>query len=532
MVNIFALKGWVRVAPAIACFSCLLTPAAQATTPNVLLQSLSERQSQTFLPTTRFESAPLLVANSQVPESTMPLAEAVNGESSDTTTLLANIEAASQITDPFAEVEANDEFMPQVTSVSQLTDVRPTDWAFQALQSLVERYGCIVGYPDRTFRGNRALTRYEFAAGLNACMDRINELIAAATADLAKKEDLLVLQRLQEEFAAELATLRGKVDALEVRTTTLEAQQFSTTTKLTGLLWMNLTGAFPDGDILAERSLAQGGNNVNLAPTRNPVTLQPSRVLRDKPQPTFGYYTWLTFNTSFTGKDLLITQLASGNSRSPANELVSAGFFNSWGTPITDQTGTLASSVVTVREMSYAFPVGDKVRVVVGPRVNTYRYFDGNRFTNFLTGAGSFNASGSTLFSAVDRGSGAVVIWNINPQFRFTAGYLAENTEFLNPAIFNTSSSPSNGLFRATNVMSAELAYSPSRNFNLRLLYARSDIKPYNGFIGGAVGEPLPYGFADDGFRGRVRDGVSDTFIVDHERLWCVWALFLRQHQH
>ncbi len=61
--------------------------------------------------------------------------------------------------------------MEQVTSISQPTDVRPTDWAFQALQSLVERYGCIVGYPDKTFRGNRALSRYEFAAGLNACMD-------------------------------------------------------------------------------------------------------------------------------------------------------------------------------------------------------------------------------------------------------------------------------------------------------------------------------------------------------------------------
>ncbi|HAX80078.1 MAG TPA: hypothetical protein DCY88_30640, partial [Cyanobacteria bacterium UBA11372] len=66
--------------------------------------------------------------------------------------------------------------MGQVTSVSQLTDVQPTDWAFQALQSLVERYGCIEGYPDRTYRGNRAMTRYEFAAGLNACLERINDL--------------------------------------------------------------------------------------------------------------------------------------------------------------------------------------------------------------------------------------------------------------------------------------------------------------------------------------------------------------------
>ncbi|HEY9909821.1 MAG TPA: S-layer homology domain-containing protein, partial [Thermosynechococcaceae cyanobacterium] len=41
--------------------------------------------------------------------------------------------------------------MEQVTSISQLTDVKPTDWAFQALQPLVERYGCLAGYPDKTF---------------------------------------------------------------------------------------------------------------------------------------------------------------------------------------------------------------------------------------------------------------------------------------------------------------------------------------------------------------------------------------------
>ena len=59
--------------------------------------------------------------------------------------------------------------LAQVNSVSQLSDVQPTDWAFQALQSLVERYGCIADYPDGTYRGNRATGRYEFAAGLNSC---------------------------------------------------------------------------------------------------------------------------------------------------------------------------------------------------------------------------------------------------------------------------------------------------------------------------------------------------------------------------
>lgn len=47
----------------------------------------------------------------------------------------------------------------QVTSVSQLADVQPTDWAFQVLQSLIKRYGIIVGYPDLTYRGDRAITR-------------------------------------------------------------------------------------------------------------------------------------------------------------------------------------------------------------------------------------------------------------------------------------------------------------------------------------------------------------------------------------
>ncbi|MBF2067520.1 MAG: carbohydrate porin [Calothrix sp. C42_A2020_038] len=132
--------------------------------------------------------------------------------------------------------------MSQVTSVSQLKDVQPTDWAFQALQSLVERYGCIAGYPNATYRGNRALTRYEFAAGLNACLNRVNELIATATEDAFKQEDLGRLQKLQEEFAAELATLRGRVDNLEARTAKIEASQFSTTTKLSGISIISIQG--------------------------------------------------------------------------------------------------------------------------------------------------------------------------------------------------------------------------------------------------------------------------------------------------
>jgi hypothetical protein len=416
------------------------------------------------------------------------------------------------------------EGMDQLTSVSQLTDVKPTDWAFQTLQSLVERYGCIVGYPEsashtlreRTFRGNQSLTRYEFAAGLNACLDKINELISANTTDLVKQSDLDALKKLQVEFAAELAAMRGRIDALEARTATLESQQFSTTTKLSGQIWFNLTGAFASDEVTAERRFA---GNAFAAPVRNPVTLQPSRFQRDDPQITLGYYAFLNLTTSFTGKDSLFTQIVVGNSISPANQLVSAGFFNSWGTPFLDQTGTPVANDVVLRELSYTFPVGDSVRVAIGPRLNFYRYFDANRFTFFLTGATSYNSNGSTLSNAVDRGSGAAITWNISKQFKFSAAYLAENTEFLNPNVFNTSNNPADGLFEATNTISAELTFSPSSNFNLRFLYTRSRIKAYNGFIGGAVGEPLPYGYADDGFGGQVEDANADAFILNFDWL-------------
>ena len=40
----------------------------------------------------------------------------------------------------------------------------------------MEQYGCVAGYPNGTFRGNRAMTRYEAAALLNACLDRVTEV--------------------------------------------------------------------------------------------------------------------------------------------------------------------------------------------------------------------------------------------------------------------------------------------------------------------------------------------------------------------
>ena len=97
----------------------------------------------------------------------------------------------------------------QVTSVTHLSDVYPTDWAYQALAGLAETYGCVAGYPNGTFRGIRAMTRYEAAALLNACLDRVTEV----TDEL----------RRHSRFETELAILKGRVDGLEARVGELEA---------------------------------------------------------------------------------------------------------------------------------------------------------------------------------------------------------------------------------------------------------------------------------------------------------------------
>ena len=122
----------------------------------------------------------------------------------------------------------------QVTSVAQLSDVEPTDWAYSALQSLVERYGVITGFPDQTYRGDRALTRYEFASGLNTVLDRIEQLIQDGLAARINQDDLATVQRLQTEFEGELLALGGTIDTLEARTEVLESQQFSPTVQLAG----------------------------------------------------------------------------------------------------------------------------------------------------------------------------------------------------------------------------------------------------------------------------------------------------------
>ena len=218
----------------------------------------------------------------------------------------------------------------QVTSITQFSDVQPTDWAYQALSNLIERYGCVAGYPNGTYRGNRAMTRYEAAALLNACLDRITEVTDE-------------LKRLMKEFERELAILKGRVDGLEARVGELEATQFSTTTKLKGDTYWAIGGA-----------TATGGK-----------TQADGKGSRDWYNKNYGALTmvWdyrLNLNTSFTGKDLLFTRLR-------AADFGSNNPFNGKGFNLTklDKAASYGTSV-NIDRLYYRFPVGEEFKLLIG----------------------------------------------------------------------------------------------------------------------------------------------------------------------
>ncbi|MCT7952780.1 iron uptake porin [Ancylothrix sp. C2] len=356
----------------------------------------------------------------------------------------------------------------QVTSVSQLSDVQPTDWAFQALQNLVERYNCIAGYPDGTFRGNRAMTRYEFAAGLNACLERITEIIRP-NANFVTIEDLAVLNRLLEEFQAELATLRGRVDALEARTRELEENQFSTTTKLVG------EAIFVGTDSIGET-------------TDVPAAQQRVR---------------LNLNTSFTGKDLLITRLQVGN----ATPLDVNGFSRE-GTQTFNVFGDTGNSV-RLDTLEYFFPFNDNIDVVIAanrgqwddftPTVNPYMEdFDGGNGSISAFGQRNpiYRLGGGTGIGANIR-LGRTNILNIFKPSSLTIGYLA-------PRGFDPRANEGGGgFFRGDYSALAQLNFAVG-NVSLAATYIHSYFRPGNfGFDNGlANGLGTPDNLNTSGFVG------------------------------
>jgi len=345
----------------------------------------------------------------------------------------------TQLSDANAKLPSQNSELAAVTSVSQLTDVKSTDWAFTALQSLIERYGVIAGYPDSTYRGKKALSRYEFAAGLNTALDKINEIISAGLADKVSKEDLATLKKLQEEFASELAALRGRVDNLEAKTAKIEEQQFSTTTKLLG------SANFLLGAIATNGTRANDGRN------------RSSNLL-------FAYSVNLRFNTSFTGKDLLSVNIGTNNSPSTAVVVGGTGNLSNVANFALDgSTATKSANTFAVGQLFYRFPVGEQATIWISalglqpfdffPVISPLR--NGTSVPN--TAYGLFNP---VIFRPGFTDTGIGAAYRFSDQWQLHAGYFASDVQA------SKAGSGSLGLFGGSSTIATQLTFKPSEQFS------------------------------------------------------------------
>ena len=334
----------------------------------------------------------------------------------------------------------------QVNSASQLRDVSPSDWAYEALRNLVERYGCIEGYPNGTFRGNRAITRYEFAAGLNACLQEIEGLIAASADEEEGKqqqvapEDLETLERLVQEFQAELATLGTQVDNLEERASVLEENQFSTTTQLIGEVVFGL------GSVLAGEDVDEGEELDEV--------------------PVLGHRTRLELETSFTGEDLLFTRLSAGN-------------FPQFG----GVTGT-PQGEIAFAEGQVTFAQGEGNDIGLEVLLYSFPITDSSEVWLLANGGAADDFADTVNVLDGDGGSGAVSVFGTRNSIYYGVGdtgialrnELGDNLELSLGYVTSEANEPSpgNGLFNGPYSALAQLVFTPSDSFNLGLTYVHS----------------------------------------------------------
>ncbi len=330
--------------------------------------------------------------------------------------------------------ELENDSIEQINSVSQLRDVNPTDWAYEALKGLVERYGCIVGYPDRTYRGNRALSRYEFAAGLNACLDSMERILQEGMT--VTKEDLEILKKLTKEYQIELNALGSRVDNLESRISFLEDHTFSTTTTLRGESIMVFSGVW------GNETAAIG------EPKGTPIT---------DGQITANYRTRLDLDTSFSGKDLLKIRLQAGNF-----------YFGRGGSNLTDFNFSGGEdNQVALNKLQYSFPVGDRLKFwLAGSKITLDDVSNPlSPYTaDFTTGSVAFFPSLAPIYLINDySGPGFGAYFDITDKLNFGVVYSALNGS--NPE-------SGNGLFNGRYDIAAQLTYQINDNTGIAFAYA------------------------------------------------------------
>jgi hypothetical protein len=315
--------------------------------------------------------------------------------------------------------------MGQVNSITQLRDVSPSDWAYDALRNLVENYDCIEGYPNRTYRGDRSMTRYEFAAGLSACLDAIS---GSMTGGIDTSE-LDQIRRLVNEFEAELATLGTRVDDLEGRVAFLEDNQFSTTTKLKGEAIFTLANQFG-----------------------TPVDNSDNTIFANRVR--------LNLETSFTGKDLLSTRLEAGN----------FGRFNTATQMARLGHDASNNNDLTITNLYYNFPAGDNVRLWVGANDTEFNEMVQSVYNPYMA------SSGTGALSRFLRRNPAVYRLDVEQQALGANISFSDNFGIDLAYMAGAGNDPSQktGFFNGSYAAGVQLNWEPSDNIGLGFAYVHS----------------------------------------------------------
>jgi hypothetical protein len=332
----------------------------------------------------------------------------------------------------------DDDPMAQVASVSQLKDVLPTDWAFQALQTLVERYGCIAGYPNGTYHGVRTLNRFEFAASLNTCLDNLSQTLLAKKSNSISREDVATIQKLQAEFSSELASLRGRVDNLETRTAEVEAHQFSPTTKLSGLSIIGVQGRSHNRADINPRD----GKKDTLDPGTNANVITLSELF---------------LTTQFDPRSYLVTGLLVG-AGSTAPRLTNDFFLGYEFTTINN---------LIIGDLHYHKLITKNLAMMVGTaNVNMTTAFRGpNRVESAATGPLSYFAQRNPILD-IGFGQGGIAFdWQFAKRASLQALYSTYNSG--NPANHS-------GLFDGNTTTGVQLLLTPSRTIDVSLYYVNN----------------------------------------------------------
>ncbi|WP_150109033.1 iron uptake porin [Stanieria cyanosphaera] len=323
------------------------------------------------------------------------------------------------------------DYSSQIPSVSQLSDVSPDDWAYEALRSLVERYGCISGFPDGSYRGNQTLTRNEFAVALNNCLQNIESLDTQI-----ERDTLATIQRLQSEFSPQLTRLGNKIEQLETRVTTLENQQFSPNLEL-------------EGEVIFAPLVAIGGNKAD----GSGESVEENVALGNRVR--------LTLESSFTGKDELKVRLQS---RQVAE--------------LEEVTGTQMSNLgfdgddgeqFEIDELGYQFLLGQQTSITLstgGEGLGDYvptvsRWFSGSS-------DGSISTFGrENPIRRQGEGAGLGISHDFSDAINFSTAYVAIDSE-----------DPEAGLFYGPFAAIAQVTFTPLDSLAFSLTYTNS----YNSF--------------------------------------------------